>query len=103
MATQSFRSDGQQDADVGTTSSNRGRVSDSDHETLRRVRLETSDRLLDQIEELRLADRRILPAHLRDRIRMLHLAVTGFRTKAELKTCAAGHEFVFGLQEALLS
>jgi hypothetical protein len=31
------------------------------------------------------------------------MAVTGFRTNADLKTCAAAHDFVFALQETLLA
>jgi hypothetical protein len=75
----------------------------ADGDAHRRTTLQSSDLLLDEIERLRLIDRTYLPSPLRDRIRALHAAVTGFATQSKLKTCRAAHDLVLALQEPLLA
>lgn len=104
MATQSFRQfDGSQKSGLEFVRSTFALVDQADGDVHRRISLQTSDLLLDEIERLRLVDETYLPSPLRDRIRSLHAAVTGFRTDAKLKTCRAAHDFVFTLQELLLA
>jgi hypothetical protein len=103
MAIQFFRqSDGPFEPVPESLSPSVARVDTSGTEALRRRNLAASDELLNDIEELRLADRQTLPPRVRDRMLALHLAVIGRSTARTIKGLGAAHDFVLAMQHPLL-
>ena len=74
-----------------------------DADRRRRALLASSDRLLDQLEELRLADRVNTPPALRDAVQALQQRLGGTERAANPRTLRAAHELVLSVQERLLS
>jgi hypothetical protein len=104
MAIQSFRqTDGSHKSGLTFVPSTFALLDQADGDVHRRISLETSDLLLEEIEQLRLIDQMNIPPSLRERIRALHAAVTGVATPAKLKTCRAAHDLVLALQDLLLA
>ena len=69
----------------------------------RRRKLAASDDLLNQIEELRLADCEVLPSSLRNRIAAFASAVGFSRPITRLISLGSAHDFVLDLQQPLMS
>lgn len=74
-----------------------------DADRRRRALLASSDRLLDQLEELRLADEVDVPPALRDAVQTLQQRLGGTERLARPRTLRAAHELVLSVQERLLS
>ncbi len=68
----------------------------------RRRMLAESDRLLERVEELRLAGQRICPAGLSDAVRMLHVRL-GRVDGGRPRTVRAAHDLLFAAQARLMA
>jgi hypothetical protein len=75
----------------------------TDQERHRRSLLAASDDLLDQVEELRLADRTETPPSLQDAIGALQRRLGGSAGEDGARTLDAAHELVLAVQERLLA
>jgi hypothetical protein len=74
-----------------------------DSEPRRRALLDTSDRLLDRVEELRLADRVETPPALQEAIHALQGRLSAAARAGNASTLEAAHDLVFAVQERLLA
>lgn len=74
-----------------------------DADRRRRALLASSDRLLDQLEELRLADQVDVPPALREAVQTLQQRLGDAARPARPRTLRAAHELVLSVQERLLS
>ena len=74
-----------------------------DADRRRRALLASSDRLLDELEELRLADHVDVPPALRDAVQTLQQRLGSTERPAKPRTLRAAHELVLSVQERLLS
>src|SRR6267154_120372 len=102
MATQFFRqSDGPFESVRQSAPPSIAGLDANAEEVRRRKNLAASDELLNDIEELALADQRSVPGPLRDRIYALH-TVIGKSAMRTFRTVHAAHDFVFAMQHALL-
>jgi hypothetical protein len=72
-------------------------------ERQRRRFLDESDRILDEVEELRLHDGRSLPDRLRREIEALQVRIGRSDTPASPSTLRAAHEIVLGVQARLMA
>ena len=81
------------------------RVIDEDEpeESRRRFLLAESDRLLDQVETLRLMDREDTPHSLREAIRMLQVRLGRKDPPVPPATLHAAHDLVFAVQQRLMA
>lgn len=78
-------------------------VRDAPSERRRRALLAASDRLLDRVEELRLADHVETPPSLQGAIRALEQSLGRAERARHLPTLQAAHDLVFAVQERLLA
>jgi hypothetical protein len=81
------------------------RVIDEDEpeELRRRFLLAESDRLLDQVETLRLMDKEVTPPSLREAIRMLQARLGRKDPPLPPATLHAAHDLVFAVQQRLMA